>query len=200
VDVCIKDVSTPKADCSAAEKKAKDAEAQRDSANKEITDLENKKKKIEDKRDEFKRLYDKALKRINNPIDGDPSGLNAQIEQLKQSATSAKSQYEKNSAVAEARRLAEIKREQEKAAGAAEVAGIKLSEEIAATDSALEQARKAKRKAEMERRQYMELRKRLEARINQLNAQQGKSNEELFAALDKINELKQISLDERSID
>ena len=165
---------------------------------KEITDLENKKKKIKDKRDEFKRLYDKALKRINNPIDGDPSGLNAQIEQLKQQATSAKTQYEKNSAAAEARRLAEVKAEQEKAAGAAEVASIKLSEEVAATDSALEQARKAKRNAETERRQYMDLRKRLEARINQLNAQQGKSNEELFAALDKINELKQISLDERS--
>ena len=138
------------------------------------------------------------MKRINNPIDGDPSGLNAQIEQLKQNATSAKSQYEKDAAAAEARRLAEVKAEQEKAAGAAEVASIKLSEEVAATDSALEQARKAKRNAETERRQYMELRKRLEARINQLNAQQGKSNEELFAALDKINELKQISLDERS--
>tara|TARA_Y100000816_G_scaffold263294_1_gene221529 strand:+ start:2994 stop:5009 length:2016 start_codon:yes stop_codon:yes gene_type:complete len=165
---------------------------------KQITELEDRRDKIKRRRDEFRSLYDKALKRINNPIDGDPSGLNAQIEQLKQSATSAKTQYEKNSAAAEARRLAEVKAEQEKAAGAAEVASIKLSEEVAATDSALEQARKAKRNAETERRQYMELRKRLEARINQLNAQQGKSNEELFAALDKINELKQISLDERS--
>lgn len=163
-----------------------------------ITELIDARDKLINTRDKFMSQRDKALERINNPIDGDPSGLNAQIAQLKQNATSAKSQYEKDAAAAEARRLAEVKAEQEKAAGAAEVASIKLSEEVAATDSALEQARKAKRNAETERRQYMELRKRLEARINQLNAQQGKSNEELFAALDKINELKQISLDERS--
>ena len=54
------------------------------------------------------------------------------------------------------------------------------------------------KQAESERREYLILRKRLEARLNQLNAQQGKSNEELYAALAKINELKQKELELRA--
>ena len=215
----------PKANCSAAEKKAKDAEAQRDSANKklgiiygditrvppgydklknipalekQITELENKRDKIKKKRDEYINLYDKAQKRINNPIDGDPRGLLAQIAQLKGSGAAAKSQYEKNKAAAEARRLADLKAKEEEKKAAAEAAKIRLAEEALETESALEQARKAKAQAESERREYLILRKRLEARINQLNAQQGKSNEELYAALAKINELKRQEIEQRA--
>ena len=165
---------------------------------KQITELENKRDKIKKKRDEYINLYDKAQKRINNPIDGDPRGLLAQIAQLKGSGAAAKSQYEKNKAAAEARRLADLKAKEEEKKAAAEAAKIRLAEEALETESALEQARKAKAQAESERREYLILRKRLEARINQLNAQQGKSNEELYAALAKINELKQKELELRA--
>ena len=165
---------------------------------KEIKDLTNKRDQIKKKRDEYRSLYDKALKRINNPIDGDPRGLIAQIEQLKGNAATAKSEYEKSAAAAEARRLAELKKKEEEKAAAAEVAQIRLNEEMEATDNALLRAQKARKQAEEERRQYLNLRKRLEARINQLNNQKGKSDEELFAALSKINDLKQQDLERRA--
>lgn len=165
---------------------------------KQITDLENKRDKIKKKKDEYINLYDKAQKRINNPIDGDPRGLLAQIAQLKGTGAAAKSQYEKNKAAAEARRLAELKAKEEEKKAAAEASKIRLAEEALETESALEQARKAKAQAEAERREYMNLRRRLEARIKQLNSQQGQSNEELYAALAKINELKQEELELRA--
>ena len=94
--------------------------------------------------------------------------------------------------------MADLKAKEEEKKAAAEAAKIRLAEEALETESALEQARKAKAQAESERREYLILRKRLEARINQLNAQQGKSNEELYAALAKINELKQKELELRA--
>ena len=164
----------------------------------EIKDLINKKKMLEDRSDKYLSQYDKAQKRINNPIDGDPRGLIAQIEQLKGNAATAKSEYEKSAAAAEARRLAELKKKEEEKAAAAEVAQIRLNEEMEATDNALLRAQKARKQAEEERRQYLNLRKRLESRINQLNNQKGKSDEELFAALSKINDLKQQDLERRA--
>ena len=165
---------------------------------KEITELKKKKEELKGKRNEYRSLYDKTLKRIDNPIDGDPSGLLAQIAQLKGNAQTAKSEYEKNAAAAEARRLAELAKKEEEKKAAAVAAQIRIDQEMNETDDALKKAQQAKAEAEVQRRQYMQLRKQLEARISQLNAQQGKSNEELFAALSKINELKQADLIRRA--
>ena len=171
VDVCIKDVSRPKANCSAAEKKAKDAEAKRKTE-------EAKRKKLEKELAKAIRERNKArLAAGNNAKD---------IEKYKRNAATADSERKRREADRLRREAEAKKREEERRAAAAEEKAALLRSERDKVATAEKLSQQQRERFNAERKRLMELQKRNENASLSLREKLAKERQARLAAEESL--------------
>jgi hypothetical protein len=171
VDVCIKDVSKPKANCSAAEKKAKDAEAKRKTE-------EAKRKKLEKELAKAIRERNKArLAAGNNAKD---------IEKYKRDAATADSERKRREADRLRREAEAKKREEERRAAAAEEKAALLRSERDKVATAEKLSQQQRERFNAERKRLLELQKRNENASLSLREKLAKERQARLAAEESL--------------